>query len=213
MGVAERREDLRASDADREFVAEHLKAALNEGRLSLLEYDERLRDAYAAKTYGDLDRLLDDLPGVVPTQHSQVERVAAATPAPPPPPSDPPPASDPSAAATVPADTGSRPLSRWIVGVWSAWLIAVSVNVVIWLLVMISAGHWVYFWPMWVAGPWGAVLLAITVSGVARGEPHRHHGTSYQEQWEYRMRRRAEHWERHAARRQARWERRMGRYR
>ena len=43
LGVAERREELRAADSDRQFVAERLQAALNEGRLNLSEYDERLR--------------------------------------------------------------------------------------------------------------------------------------------------------------------------
>ena len=54
--------DLRAGDADRERVAERLRLALDEGRLNLHEYDERLRDAYGAKTYSELDALLADLP-------------------------------------------------------------------------------------------------------------------------------------------------------
>lgn len=57
---------MRASDADRDAVAERLRAALDEGRLGLGDYDERLRDAYAAKTYGELDRLTADLPAVPP---------------------------------------------------------------------------------------------------------------------------------------------------
>ena len=48
--------------------AERLRAALDEGRLDLHEYDERLQRTYAAKTYGDLDGLLDDLPATVPPQ-------------------------------------------------------------------------------------------------------------------------------------------------
>src|SRR5262245_47581179 len=56
--------DLRAGDADRERVAERLRTALDEGRLNLYEYDERLRDAYAAKTYSELDALVGDLPSV-----------------------------------------------------------------------------------------------------------------------------------------------------
>jgi hypothetical protein len=39
----------------------------------------------------------------------------------------------------------------------------VSINLAIWLLVSVSNGNPVYFWPMWVAGPWGAVLLVGTV--------------------------------------------------
>ncbi|MDP9799157.1 signal recognition particle GTPase [Catenuloplanes nepalensis] len=60
------REEMRAADGDREAVAERLRAALNEGRLDLAEFDERLGRAYAAKTYGDLDGLLSDLPGWPP---------------------------------------------------------------------------------------------------------------------------------------------------
>lgn len=56
------RDEMRAADADRQAVAEKLKAALDEGRLDLHEYDERLQQTYAAKTYGDLGGLLTDLP-------------------------------------------------------------------------------------------------------------------------------------------------------
>src|SRR3954451_20407092 len=55
-------ESMRAADADRHQVAEQLKASLDEGRLSLSEYDERVRDAYAARTYAELLMLVADLP-------------------------------------------------------------------------------------------------------------------------------------------------------
>ena len=41
--------------------------------------------------------------------------------------------------------------------------IASGVNIIIWALVSLSAGEFIYFWPMWVMGPWGAVLLATTI--------------------------------------------------
>ena len=63
---------MRAGDADRQAVADKLRGALDEGRLDLHEYDERLQRAYAAKTYGDLNGLLDDLPDTVPASRSQV---------------------------------------------------------------------------------------------------------------------------------------------
>lgn len=53
---------MRASDADRTAVADRLRAALDEGRLSALEYDDRLGRAYAATTYGELAPLTRDLP-------------------------------------------------------------------------------------------------------------------------------------------------------
>jgi hypothetical protein len=144
--VADRREDLRAADVDRQFVAERLKAALDEGRLSLGEYDDRLKETYAARTYGDLDGILKDLPGFHPTGGSQLEPKA------------------PLADSRDERGDAERGNPKWLVGIWSAWLVAVSVNVVIWALVSLSAGTPVYFWPMWVAGPWGAVLLASTFS-------------------------------------------------
>jgi hypothetical protein len=53
---------LRASDADRDAVAERLRQAAVEGRLDADELEERVHAALRARTYGDLDRLLVDLP-------------------------------------------------------------------------------------------------------------------------------------------------------
>ncbi|NGO77262.1 DUF1707 domain-containing protein [Streptomyces sp. YC504] len=55
--------ELRASDADRERVAEVLRDALAEGRLDMEEFEERLDSVYKARTYGDLEPLTRDLPG------------------------------------------------------------------------------------------------------------------------------------------------------
>jgi Domain of unknown function (DUF1707) len=57
------RHELRAADADRERVAGVLRQAAAEGRLQLDELDERLSLVYAAKTYGELEVPLRDLPG------------------------------------------------------------------------------------------------------------------------------------------------------
>ena len=53
---------LRASDSDREQVAERLRDAMAEGRLSGDELEQRLEALYGARTYGELDALLADLP-------------------------------------------------------------------------------------------------------------------------------------------------------
>ncbi|MFI6046406.1 DUF1707 domain-containing protein [Nocardia sp. NPDC051321] len=55
-------ENVRASDADREKIVEQLRHAMNEGRLTLHEYDDRLQQVYSAKTYGELTPVLADLP-------------------------------------------------------------------------------------------------------------------------------------------------------
>ncbi|MFI2640376.1 DUF1707 domain-containing protein [Streptomyces sp. NPDC018610] len=53
---------LRASDADRERVAEILRDALAEGRLDMAEFEERLEATYSARTYGELEPITSDLP-------------------------------------------------------------------------------------------------------------------------------------------------------
>lgn len=53
---------IRASDSDREQVAERLRQAAVEGRLTTDELEERLGAASAARTYGELDPLVADLP-------------------------------------------------------------------------------------------------------------------------------------------------------
>jgi hypothetical protein len=56
------RKSLRASDQDRERAAEILRDAAGEGRLGMDELDERLAAVYAAKTYAELEPVLEDLP-------------------------------------------------------------------------------------------------------------------------------------------------------
>ena len=56
----------RAADADREAVAERLRIAASEGRIEPWELDDRLGRAYRAKTYGDLETLVADLPAQPP---------------------------------------------------------------------------------------------------------------------------------------------------
>ena len=53
--------ELRASDAERERTADQLRHAAGEGRLTVEELDERLNAAYAARTRGELDRLVGDV--------------------------------------------------------------------------------------------------------------------------------------------------------
>ena len=54
--------ELRVSDADRERVAERLRTAAGEGRLTADELEERLERAFGARTAGELEPLTADLP-------------------------------------------------------------------------------------------------------------------------------------------------------
>ncbi|WP_077796868.1 DUF1707 domain-containing protein [Streptomyces sp. JHA26] len=54
--------ELRASDADRDRIADMLRDALAEGRLTAEEHAERVEGVLAAKTVGELDVFVRDLP-------------------------------------------------------------------------------------------------------------------------------------------------------
>jgi hypothetical protein len=67
--------ELRASDTDRERVAEVLRDALAEGRLDMEEFEERLDATYKARTYGELAPITRDLPAAGVTPPSPVSMV------------------------------------------------------------------------------------------------------------------------------------------
>ena len=56
------RSELRASYDDRDRVVELLRVSAGDGRLTAEELDERLELAMTARTYGELARLVADLP-------------------------------------------------------------------------------------------------------------------------------------------------------
>lgn len=148
------REKLRVSDSERQAAVERLRLAHDEGRLDLDEYDTRLAAAYSSVTYGDLDRLFDDLPagGLAHVAHG---RPAGATSR----------ALRPQPDRALDAGTvGDMHLALKIL--WTLYGAAVAINLTVWLLVSLSAGDARYFWPMWMAVP-GVVLLGSTV-GVER---------------------------------------------
>ncbi|WP_433511933.1 DUF1707 SHOCT-like domain-containing protein [Nonomuraea sp. CA-143628] len=133
------RRKIRASDGDREVVAERLSAALTEGRLSMQEYDDRLGRAFQAVTYGELADLLGDLPR------------AKAKPQPAP------------RGAAVPAGLLAT-LPRWLRILWAIWAVKVSINLVVWVMLSVSDASLVYFWPMWIIGPPGAALFGLSAA-------------------------------------------------
>ena len=70
-----RQATLRASDADRERIAERLRHATAEGRLLAEELEERLEQTFAARTYGELDAVVADLPGTTVRRHDRSQPV------------------------------------------------------------------------------------------------------------------------------------------
>ena len=136
---------VRASDRDRQQVVDRLRSALEDGRLTMDEYVDRMEAAYQAATYGALSPLCADLPASTPAVAGP--QTAAGATAPP--------------AIFSPAGCLAG-LPTVLKILWTMWLTAVSVNVVVWALVSGTGGHLAYPWPVWVAGPYGAVLFAVS---------------------------------------------------
>lgn len=109
----------RVGDADRNRTADLLKEAHAAGYLTLEETDERLGTALAARTRGELDRLVADLP---PEWRARQERGQ---------PSAGPPRQRPS----LPAEA-----------VWLVPLVMVITGVI--LLAVLTRGLWFFPWPL-----------------------------------------------------------------
>jgi Domain of unknown function (DUF1707) len=141
--------NMRASDADRDRTASLLREHLAAGRLTPEEFSDRLDRAFGARTIGEIDSLLKDLPSI------DLYRL-------------------PDAALTRrprQADQSRRSGHRtaWRAA-WGVWFTVVLVCFVVWGL---SGGG--YVWPLWVAGPWGAVLAGgwVTANALRSGSTHR----------------------------------------
>lgn len=142
--AVEANDKLRISDADRELVGKLLKVAIEEGRLTLAEYDERLRQAYEARTVGELAPIISDLPRVA---DGTVDHVV------------------PRPAAPVSGSWYDQPgnTPQWIKWLWVSWMVPVSITMLVWVITLVTGDGTIYPWPLWVAGPLGAVYLSLTV--------------------------------------------------
>ena len=74
-------DSIRVSDADRDRVTAQLRDHFAAGRITRSELDERLSAALNAKTFGDLRRIMADLPGPVPALPGAAPPPLRATPA------------------------------------------------------------------------------------------------------------------------------------
>jgi hypothetical protein len=131
-------EMMRAADADRHKIAAQLKSALDEGRLSLAEYDDRVRLAYAARTYGDLVGLINDLPQPGLSAEEVNGRRAAEE------------------------RRAARKLPTALLVLWTIYGAIAAINLVVWFLVVVTVEADIYPWPIWLLVP-GAALAATTV--------------------------------------------------
>lgn len=68
-GLGDHTPEIRASDAEREYVVDVLRGHCGAGRIDLDEFSERINKVYAARTIGELNDITADLPAVLePTE-------------------------------------------------------------------------------------------------------------------------------------------------
>jgi Flp pilus assembly protein TadB len=127
---------IRASDQDRERTAAILSEHYAVGRLTLEEFQERLDRAYAARTLGELDDLMTDLPKTDPGQLPGRSGTNPSLPG-------------RHAPGTVQPPAGRHP------DIGQFW-VAVTISVfVIWLISGAAGGPWF----LWLAIPLGYIML------------------------------------------------------
>lgn len=140
------KDKLRIGDSDRELVSRLLKTAVDDGRLTLPEYDERLQRVYEAKTVGDLIPITNDLMGTGRSVLAVTDTGELRPKQP---------------QVRKPAD---RRTPVWVKWIWFGWGVPVAVCTTIWLIIFLTQGGDVQDgWLLWVACPLGAVTGAITL--------------------------------------------------
>jgi uncharacterized protein DUF1707 len=141
---------IRASDADRDRTVAALREHLAAGRLTTEEFDERLDKAYAAKTLGELDGLMADLPRIDLGQSpdASLDRAAAGPPL-------------PGRHPGGPVEARPGRLSPAWRAACGSWLGISLVFLAIWLVSGASGGLWF----LWVPAVLGAVLLGRWIMG------------------------------------------------
>ena len=138
---------IRASDADRDRVTALLREHHAAGRLTAEEFHERMEQALDAKTLGELDQLLADLPAIDLYQLPDASLRRA------------PPHLGQS---LLPADRrGSGEPARFAPGTvaMGAWAVVTSALIAIWAVAaVIGGGTWFPWWAL-IAIPWIWVVV------------------------------------------------------
>ncbi|WP_026928558.1 DUF1707 SHOCT-like domain-containing protein [Glycomyces tenuis] len=74
------RDQMRASESDRQLVMDQLRQAVEDGRLDVAEYQDRVDAAMNAKVYSELDVLLADLQRLAPPGYQDTQVMHPTTP-------------------------------------------------------------------------------------------------------------------------------------
>lgn len=135
--------NLRVGDFERDDATARLSDHFAAGRLSRSEFDERTTQAFSARTRGELDDVMVDLPSTS-ADTGPLEMVVTAN----------------------DTDVVQRSeAAQWRTSMLAPWMIFGVFFVILWA---VTGGG--YFWPMWPIMGWG---IGVAVSGVRAHAGHR----------------------------------------
>jgi hypothetical protein len=137
---------IRASDADRDRAATLLREHHAAGRLTAEEFHDRMNTALEAKTLGELDELMADLPAIDLYQlpDASLRRI--------------PPHRGSSGSSLLPTDSAMVRFTPGTVAM-GAWAVVTSALVAIWAVAaVIGVGTWFPWWAL-IAIPWIWALI------------------------------------------------------
>jgi hypothetical protein len=111
---------VRVGDHDRQSTADLLSQALGQGYLDLAEYDNRVREAFAAHSAEELHRTVADLP-LTQLRRTDPRRIAA-------------------------RKNAARASVRFHLAGYAAM---VAIVMTVWVAIALTTGSFAYFWPVW----------------------------------------------------------------
>jgi hypothetical protein len=128
--------ELRVGNAERASLTEILRSAVDQGYIDLEEYEKRVDILMAAKTVGETEVVLADLPSYQRVLQAQAD-------------------------AHVPEKLHTP---EWIKWLWAGVSIPIGIVTGVWAFVFFLSGSHQYFWPIWVVIPLGVVASVLTVA-------------------------------------------------
>jgi hypothetical protein len=128
--------EMRIGNAERSSLTEILRASVDQGYIDLDEYEKRVDILMAAKTVGETEGVLADLPSYQRVLRAQED-------------------------AHVPEKLDTP---EWIKWLWAGVAIPIGITAGIWAFVYFLSGSHQYFWPVWVVIPLGVVASVLTVA-------------------------------------------------
>lgn len=136
---------IRASDAERDAVAERLRVAYAEGRLTADEFGDRLDRVLGARSRGELAVFTADLP--LPPARPRAPAVPAVR-------------TGSGAHPAAPGSAGEAPLRQQ----WAGWAGVNAMCLAAWVVTCVASGSLLFFWPIFVLAPWGIGMAGRTTA-------------------------------------------------